>query len=339
MRRPGVAAVVINHNGAPDLPACLKSLLAQTEPVLVYVYDNASTDGSEDVVREIPGVTWVGSPVNLGYGAAANRAIRATDTPYVLVLNPDVVLEPEFAARLRRFADATPRAGSLTGKLLRFAGPGGSPVLDSTGHVIFRNRWVTNRGQGEPDRGQYDKIEEVFGVSGAASFYRRAMLDDVALNGEVFAEDFFLYFEDVDLDWRARLRGWAAYYVPPAVGYHERAAKGGHVHRDPVILGYSVRNRLLTLLRNDTLADVARDLPAILPMEALRLAELVLCAPSALRGYWGALRGTRAALAQRRRIQARRLASRAAIRPWFRPYPYRKELSRRLSFGTSPGAD
>lgn len=325
-----MTAVIINHNGAADLPACLGGLVAQTAPVAAAVYDNASTDGSEAVVRAVPGVAWVGLPDNRGYGAAANRAIRDTATPYLLLLNPDVTLAPGFVAALLRAAETAPRAGSLTGKLLRAPAGAAGPILDSTGLVLYRNRWVTNRGQGEPDRGQYDAGGEVFGVSGAAAFYRRAMLADVAVGGEVFAEDFFLYFEDVDLDWRGRLRGWQARYVPEAVGFHRRAGKGARAHMDARILRHSLRNRLLTLLRNDTAADLVRDLPAILPMDALRLVEVGLLAPSALLGLAGAARGARRALAARRVIQGRRTASRPAIRRWLAPYPYRAVLRRGL---------
>ena len=324
-----MAAVVVNYNGAADLPASLGSLASQTEPVAAFVYDSASRDGSAAVVRGFPGVTWVGLAENRGYGAAANRAIRDTRAPYVLLLNPDVRLEPTFVARLRAFAERAPGAGSLTGKLLRVPGPDGARILDSTGHVLYRNRWATNRGQGERDEGQYDAMTEVFGVSGAAAFYRRAMLEDVAVEGEVFAEDFFLYFEDLDLDWRARLRGWRAYYVPEAVGYHARAGKGGRVGHDASIVRHSVKNRILTVLRNDTVADLVRDLPAILPMEALRLCELAWFAPGALLGHLGALRGAPRALAARRVIQRRRTVPRAALRPWLCRYPYRAELRRR----------
>lgn len=114
------------------------------------------------------------------------------------------------------------------------------------------------------------------------------------------------------------------------MGFHRRAGKGARAHMDPRILRHSLRNRLLTLLRNDTAADLVRDLPAILPMDALRLVEVGLLAPSVLLGLAGAARGARRALAARRVIQGRRTVSRAAIRRWLAPYPYRAALRRGL---------
>src|SRR5690606_29109153 len=92
----------------------------------------------------------------------------------------------------------------------------GRRVLDTTGHVAFRTRLFRNRGEGQPDDGAYDRPDEVFGVSGALALYRLAALDDVALDGQVYDEDLFAYWEDVDLDWRLQLRGWQAWYEPGA---------------------------------------------------------------------------------------------------------------------------
>lgn len=167
---------------------------------------------------------------NLGYAGAANRAIRESSGAYVLLLNPDVTLAPTFVERLPEVAERDPGIGSLTGKLLRRPAGPGECRIDSTGHVLYRSRWAADRGTGEPDRGQYDAPGEVFGVSDAAALYRRAMLEDVRVGAEYFPESFFAYLEDVDLDWRARLRGWRAYCVPGAVAHYARGP-GPAVHR------------------------------------------------------------------------------------------------------------
>jgi GT2 family glycosyltransferase len=327
-----VAAAVINYNGASYLEGCLESLLGQTCPAdLVVVVDNRSTDGSVALLREgFPRVPVIELPRNLGYAGAANVAIRETRSPYLLLLNPDVWLTSTFLEALVAAAEARPHAGSLTGKLLRFPREPGRRVIDSTGHLLFRNRWAVNRGEGEEDSGQYDALEEVFGVSGAAPLYRRAMLEDVRVDGEVFAESFFLYLEDVDLDWRARGRGWASYYVPTAVAYHERGYKGGWRLRDPAILRHSLKNRYLMMIRNDAVGDVLRDAGAILPMELARFVDFLLTAPGSLRGYLDALRLSPAAWRQRRAIRGRVRVAPGELRRWLRRYPYRRELGERL---------
>ncbi len=325
-----VAVAVINYNGRKWLPACLASLRAQVcRPAAVLLVDNASTDDSLALVRAgFPEVRILPMGRNTGYAGGANAAIRHTVAPFLLLLNPDVELAPGFLAALLRVARARPGAGSFAGKLLR-PEAGGRPIIDSAGHVLFRNRWALNRGEGEPDTGQYDEPGEVFGVCGAAALYRRAMLEDIAVAGEAFAESFFLYLEDVDVDWRARLRGWTAYYVPTAVARHVRAYRGAGRPRDSTILRHSLKNRYLMMIRNDAAGDLARDAWAILPMEVLRTLDFLLTTPRALRGFIDVLRLLPATLEQRRLIQAGVRVPRAALRPWLRQYPYRARLVRR----------
>jgi GT2 family glycosyltransferase len=328
-----VSAAVINYNGAAYLAGCLQSLAAQTHPCDVTVYDNASTDGSADLVAaRFPAVALVRSPRNLGYGGAANRAIRESKGEFVLLLNADVVLTPTFVERLLEAAAPDPAIGSLTGKLLRFPEGQDGGRIDSTGHLFFRNRWVTNRGTGEPDRGQYDVPGEVFGVSGAAACYRRRMLEDVKVGDEYLAESFFVYLEDVDLDWRARLRGWKAWYVPTAVAHHARGHKGRASFRaHPGILRHSLKNHYLMLLRNDTVNDLARDLPSVLVIEAIRALDYGRTHPKAWLAYWDVLRLLPRTLRERRAIQARRTAPRAALRAWYGRYPFGQKLGLRRS--------
>src|SRR4030095_12141583 len=95
-------------------------------------------------------------------------------------------------------------------------------TLDSTGIIMLREQRHLDRGAGETDNGQYENPEDIFGPSGAAALYRRATLDDVAINGQYFDEDFFAFREDADLAWRCRLLGWNSIYVPAAVALHRR---------------------------------------------------------------------------------------------------------------------
>lgn len=227
-------------------------------------------------------------------------------------------------SELVRFAEAHPEAGSLTGRLLRPPGAA-RPIVDSAGHLLFRSRWVVNRGEEEPDTGQFGHPAEVFGVSGAAPLYRRAMLEDVRVGSEVFAEAFFVYLEDVDLDWRARLRGWRAYYVPTAVAQHERGYRSGAAPPDASTLRHALKNRYLLLLRNDAVRDLLRDSWAILPLEVVRALSFLATAPRALPGYLDVLRLLPATWRQRRTIRGRVTVPPAAFRTWLsRGMPWRR---------------
>jgi GT2 family glycosyltransferase len=327
---------IVTFGSAAHIGRCLEAVGAQTlAPVEIVVWDNASSDGSADLARR-HGARVLESPANVGFAAAANELVRATAGRYLLLLNPDAAPAPDYLERLVVAAEADARIGSVTGKLVRPAPPEGPVLLDSTGHVLYRNRAALNRGENEPDRGQYDTAGEVFGVCAAAALYRREMLEDVRIGAEYFAADFFAYLEDVDLDWRARLRGWRAWYEPAAVCVHARGHRGKRRMKYPWALRHSLKNRYLMMLRNDRLGDVLRDLPAIAGMEGLLLLDYLLTHPTALRGYVDLVRLLPRAAAARRTIQSRRLAPSSALRSWWRPYPVRQKVREALLSGRRP---
>lgn len=325
-----VTACIVTYNSQRCLHRCLEALHAQTRrPARVLVWDNTSRDESA-AVAEQSGATVVRAPENVGFAQAANELIRRTTTSYVLLLNPDTYLQPHYVERLQEAAEADSSIGSVTGKLVRPANSGRIPLLDSTGHVLYRNRMAANRGENEPDLGQYNTAGEVFGVCAAAALYRRAMLEDVRVGTEYFDSAFFAYLEDVDLDWRARLRGWKAYYVPTAVAEHERGHKGDRRRQTTLEIRHSLKNRYLMMVRNDRPADLVSDLGVLALAEILRALDYALSHPAALSGYGHALRLLRHAVTTRRQIQGRRLVDGAVLRAWLQPYPFARKLRQRI---------
>ncbi|MDP8255643.1 MAG: glycosyltransferase family 2 protein [Candidatus Alcyoniella australis] len=277
-----VSAIVVSHNSERDLGQCLESLRDQTWPALeLLVVDNASFDRSVQIAREA-GAQVLGLPRNLGFSVANNAGVARCNGEYVLFINPDARLEPDFVALLVDALQTDPQAASAYGKLLK--GPEGP--LDSTGIVLGRARLQpTDRGEGEPDRGQYDTPrlrDEPLGPSAAAAIYRRAALDELAPDGEVFDEDFFAYYEDVDLAWRARNAGWRCLYEPRARGEHPRSGPRAH--------GTQIRrradlNRLWLFLKNEryTWIELITVLPRQLIWETLRTLSRAVDDPGYLR--------------------------------------------------------
>ncbi len=320
-----VSVCIITYNSESQVGQCLEALGAQTrKPAEVLVWDNASADRSA-ALAEGQGARVVRAQKNVGFARAANELIRLSSTPYVLLLNPDAYPHPHYLERLEQAAESDAAIGSVTGKLVRPGDPVETLVLDSTGHVLYRNRVPANRGANELDRGQYDAPGEVFGVCAAAALYRRAMLEDVRLGGEYFDSTFFVYLEDVDLDWRARLRGWKAYYVPTAVAVHERGHKGDRRRQSAREVHHSLKNRYLMMARNDRLVDLLPDLGVILTTEILRLLDYGLRRPTALSGYLHTLRLLPHLVATHRQIQRRRLVDGAALRSWLEPVALRPQ--------------
>jgi GT2 family glycosyltransferase len=311
-----VSIGIVTWNSEGDLARCLDGVRAQRhQPIELIVGDNASTDGTRTVIEaRTAAAERRYFPANLGFSAAHNALIRETRGTYYLALNPDVVLDPGFVGALAEAMDAAPRAGSASGKLRR-AGP--DDVIDSTGIVMHRSQRHTDRGAGEPDRGQFDAPDAIFGVSGAAGFYRRAMLDDVAIAGEVFDEDFFAYREDADLAWRAQLLGWDALYVPSATAAHVRRVTPERRAQLPASINrYSVRNRFLLRLKNQTAGQALRFAGPGLARDAQVVGFVLAREWSSIPGLLDVVRLLPRALAKRRAIMARRDRGRS-LDTWF----------------------
>ena len=258
-----VSIIVVSKDDAPDLTVSLGSALAQRgvrcETLLV---DNASTDGSREVGERL-GARVLAQRDNIGFAAAMNAGIDASTGRYVLALNPDCRLEPDFAATLTRRLDANDgaRYGSASGRLLRAEGPELRPtgVLDSTGIYFTSSGRHFDRGSGAPAAGRDLDERPIAGVSGAAGFYRRAALESAKISTGYFDSDFFLYREDADLAWRLSSLGWESLYVPAAVGYHRRRNLPERRRQmTPLANLHSVKNRFLLRINNQTGGELLR---------------------------------------------------------------------------------
>lgn len=257
-----LSIVIVNWNGGRELQDCLKSVYKQiSRDFEIIIVDNASTDGSvEEVELKYPNIKIIKNNNNQGYAKALNKGIRASYGQYVFPLNWDILIEPNFLKEVLKAIEQEPQIGSVTGKLLKLLDGKKTKIIDSTGHVIQRNRLSKNRGEWEIDNGQYNTLAEVFGVCGAASLYRREMLEDIKFEEEYLDEDFILGCDDADLDWRARLHGWKALYTPYAVGFHKRSSVAKSPRR---LRFYNYRNRYLMIVKNDSLINILIDLPHI----------------------------------------------------------------------------
>jgi GT2 family glycosyltransferase len=327
-----VTAIVVSWNAADQLRGCLAALDAQTHPDLeVLVVDNASADGTAEVLAEAVATPTrhplrvVSNAENRGFAGAVNDGLAVSDADAVLLCNVDIGAAPDLVSRCVAALAADGRRGSVQPKLLReVPAPDGRPVIDTTGHVLTTARLVRNRGEGEIDDGRYDLPGEVFGVSGALALHRRSMLDDVAwrLPGgrrEHLTESLFAYFDDVELDWRARLLGWSAWYEPSAVGTHERGGAGPR--RTATVEALNFANRLLVLATCDDRRARREHLPTVVVTTALKAVELAVTVPRAV-----APAVRRLALLPEARRRRRQLHARAAVDPrevverWAEPF-------------------
>jgi GT2 family glycosyltransferase len=232
---------VVTWQGAHLLPACLNSLAAQTIDHDVVVVDNASTDGTAELLAtRFPAVRVVTTATNTGFAGGVRAGLAAIETPLVALLNNDATAEPEWLAALVAHLDAHPEAAAVTSRML-LAGTN-PPRLNNTGVVLLPDGYGADRGLGE-DPDTYSTPEEVFGFSGGAALLRR----EAVLRVGAFPERFFLYYEDTDASWRLRLAGWTVRYEPVAVVHHEHAATSDRTSESFAF--YNERNRLVMLAR------------------------------------------------------------------------------------------
>ena len=323
--------IVVNYNGLRFLDECLTAVLAQelSQAFEVVVVDNASTDSSAACIRErYPSVRLIQAGRNLGFAGGNNLGIRASHGRYVVLLNNDTAVRPGWLAALVNAAETDPKVGAVSGKLLFKNQPG---TIQNAGILLLSDGSGADRGFREPDHGQYDSREEVFGACGASALYRREMLDDVGLLDETF----FMYYEDTDLSWRMRLRGWRVLYEPAAVVDHVHA--GTSREWSPFFIFHVDRNRLFMVLKNGSGSFVLRSFVAFAGMAASSAAGALgrrmrdTSRPSE-RGAVGSHRvrihvrvvasllyHLPEMLLKRREIQGRRKVDHATIRTWLYP--------------------
>lgn len=334
-----VTACIVSYNTAAHLPGAIGSLLAQTHPDLhVVVVDNNSHDGSA-AVAAAQGVEVVPNRRNLGFAGAANQGIARAGDGGFFVLNPDVRLDPGHVAAAVAALEADPDVASVQGRLRRMdadgrilLGPDGHPIIDTTGHDAHRNRVFRNRGEDQPDDGAFDAGADVFGASGAAALYRLDALHDIAVAGEVYDADLFAFFEDVDLDWRLKARGWRSRYAPDALALHERGGIGPR--RSPFVERLSFRNWFLTVAKNDDWAAVRPDAHLLVATTLLRTVDLAITVPTAFLKALGDVRILRSTLRKRHLAEQRRTVPNAVVvEEWFGRFDYAAWFKKRVARG------
>ena len=298
------SAGVVHHDSIGDLERCLLSLQAQSAtPRRITVIDHGRRPEELERLRNRFRDVRFRTTTNEGYSGGANRIVRDAEEhrdDFVLILNPDVVLDPDFARILVDAMSARPQVVVASGKLLR----PDRTTIDSAGISMGRDRRPRDRGSERSDLGHYDQTESVFAVCGAAMLLRTDAATKIAIAGEVFDNDFFCYYEDTDLCWRAALLGYEILYEPRARALHVRGWQREHRFRVPVEMRrHSFKNRYLQLLKNERVSDFLVNLPLFLAWEVLRFGFVILRDRDLLASYGEALRLTPRILEKRQALR------------------------------------
>jgi len=329
-----VSVTIVTYNSGRFIKRCLESVLEQKYAnVEVVVIDNASTDGTVDILEPFADTCRIYyNEQNLGFAAAQNQAIALAQGEWILTCNPDVLLMPNFIQALVEAAHVDPKVGTVCGKLLTIRASFDLPekqLVDSTGIYFTPMLRHLDRGSQEVDNGHYLNFEYVFGATAAAALYRKSMIDDISVQGEFFDPDFFVYREDADVAWRAQLMGWRCLYTPLARGYHVRNVLPGNRRALPAEINmHSVKNRFLMRIKNMTPDLYRKNWLSITARDLVVLGACLVREHSSLKAFGYLAKNWRRVLEKRREIMKRRRVKDEYISSWFSYQPVSRPAPR-----------
>jgi GT2 family glycosyltransferase len=320
---PKVTVSIVTWNHAHCIEACLQSLLRQSVPAAeIFLYDNASADGTVPLLEKLTGtIQLIRSPENRGFCGGHNAVLARSSGEFVLLVNPDIILQEDYIERALQRMATDEKAGTVCGLLLQNGFGGKDCMIDGAGLTVGRNRRFLLRWHGRPWAGEPLAAREVFGCDGALPFYRRALIEDVSIGGQFFDEMFFAHKEDHDVSWRARLCGWKTVFDPQCLAVHPRVFRPGNLslrkELSPEIKYHAVKNDLLLLLKNEDGTNLFKDFFRILPRRLGIFLYALLFERHSLKAYSFVLRHRHAIREARRQIAKKRKISPREMRRLF----------------------
>ncbi len=261
------ATVVIpNYNGAAYIEGCMDSLANQNSKEFVtIVIDNASVDGSDKTIEEkYSFAKLVRNKENLGFSGAVNQGIEMTETPYVILLNNDTEVDPDFVGELIKAMDEDEKIFSASSKMISYKE---RDIMDDAGDTYNTLGWGAQRGVGQ-SVDKYTKKKNVFTACAGAAIYRKSILDKIG----GFDPMHFAYLEDIDLGYRARIQGYRNVYCPTALVYHIGSATSGSRYNDFKVK-LAARNNIYLIYKNMPLFQVILN---ILPLTVGYLVKILM---------------------------------------------------------------
>lgn len=342
-----VSINLLIYNGKKYLPYCLKSIFHQSfKDFELLIIDNASNDDSVYWLKKnYPQIKILLNQNNLGFASGHNLGIKKSTSELLLLLNQDIYLESNFLEILVKTIIKNDRIAAIQGKLLHWnfslekqekpilTIQGKTNIIDSAGLLIYKSRQAVERGQ-EMNDGQFDQTEEIFGVNGACSLYRRQALEDIKIDNEYFDQDFFYLKEDVDLAWRLRLRSWQSWYQPQAIAYHKRISsakminkpgklnlfelKKSRKQKSRLVRFYSFRNHYFVLIKNQSFKLIFYHFWSFFFFELGRLTYGLIFEPFLWPSLWQIIKLLPSMLKKRKTILNRQLISNKELSYWFK---------------------
>ena len=254
-----VTVVIPNYNGEKYLKGCLDSIAPSVQNAAItydiIVVDDASTDSSREIVRSYPDVKLIEQKENGGFSASVNAGIKASKTPYVILLNNDTIAKPGFVQNLYNAIKKDNKCFSVSASMRTWDDEN---IIDSAGDIYCALGWTRARGRGKSAAG-FSKSCKVFSTCAGAAIYRREIFDIIGYFDPVH----FMYLEDLDVCWRAMLAGYNNTYDPTAIVKHFGSASTGSKYNSRKVI-YSASNNIYVLYKNMSLIQLLFNFPLLL---------------------------------------------------------------------------
>lgn len=276
-KRPRITIIIVNYNQKALLSSCIKSLEKINYPNFeIIIVDNGSKDGSVNYVKSIKRMKLIENEKNLGFAGGNNLALPLVEGKYILLLNNDTRVTPDFLSILVEEMEKDSGVGVVQPKIVFFdfkTLQAGGSFLTNTG---FLYHFGFNQKVDDPE---YNHKMEIFSANGACMLVRKSLVAKI----ELFDPDFFNYFEESDFCWRVWLAGYKVIYNPQAVIFH-KGSQTSFILGSYFMQYYSFRNRLCSLIKNLEFKELLKILPFhLLICNALCLVFLVL---GQIRRFW-----------------------------------------------------
>lgn len=291
MEKIKISVFLISYNNYPYIKYCIESILQQTIQFFeILIFDNNSIDKSVNFLRNLKGANVYLNEKNIGFCAAFNELYKKSKGDWILLCNPDVRLILNFNEKIQGIFNKIDLkdVGSISPKILRAEGVElkGTEIIDSTGIYLNPFFRALDRGSNEKDKGKYERMEYVFGATGALALYNKKALEEIKFEEQILDERFFVYREDVDLSFRLQWKGFKTIYIPQIVAYHRRFNLPQRRKKMPPEINYhSLKNRFLIRAKNESFIIFLIFLPFTLIYEILIFIYCVFFERSSLKSY------------------------------------------------------
>jgi GT2 family glycosyltransferase len=267
---------IVTWNSEESILACIRSVLLQSfTDYRLMIVDNNSSDNTCSLIESFrdPRIEVFKKNENTGFCGGHNFAIGNSESEFVLLVNPDIVMQTDYVAKAVATMTQDHKIGTVCGLLLQDNPTDSTAIIDSAGLDKKRSGIMRMRYHGVSRADNQPVKAEIFGADGALPLYRRAMMKDIAFNGEFFDELFFAHKEDWDISWRSHTYGWTTIFDPECLAVHPRHFKPESLKVRTKIASHikihSVKNQLILLLKNESMISFLRNCIFILPRQII----------------------------------------------------------------------